>query len=302
MPRYASEAQVGDVLTPAAARDAVRRSFERLARGAVDNPPRVRTELPGGVLAVMPCVDRELGYAGLKTYAWLPSGTPFLVVLFSIERAELAAVVEAELLGRLRTSAASAIAAQELARVDAKTLGVFGVGRQAAAHVTALRDALPSLRRVVVHGRDGHRVADFCAEHECEPAGAARDAGGCDVVVTATTASEPVLRGEWLRAGALVIGVGANEPTLRELDDVVLERASFVCTDSRAQAREEAGDLIGPVEHGVLDWLEVHELQEVVAGTISARASDEDIVVFKSNGLAAWDLAAAAYVVDALGA
>jgi len=94
------------------------------------------------------------------------------------------------------------------------------------------------------------------------------------------------------------VAVGANEPAARELDNVVLERASFVCTDSREQARLEAGDLIEPVARGVLDWLEVHELQDVVAGELSGRADDADIVLFKSNGLPAWDLAAAARVVE----
>jgi len=300
MPVYVTEAEVEATLTPAVARAAVRASFERLARGVVDNPPRIRTPLEDGVFAVMPCVDHELGYAGLKSYAWLPAGTPFVVVLFDLERADLAAVVEAEHLGRLRTSAASAVAAEELARAGATTLGVFGCGRQAAAHVVALRDALPGLDRVVVSGRDERRVAAFCAEHGCDAASQPSDAGGCDVVVTATTASDPVLRGEWLRPGAFVIGVGANEPSARELDNAVLERASFVCTDSRDEAREEAGDLIEPVAGGLLDWLEVHELQDVVAGTTVARGSDDDVVVFKSNGLAAWDLAAAARVLELL--
>jgi alanine dehydrogenase len=294
VPLYVTEAEVADLLTPADARVAVQASFERLARGVVDNPSRVRAELPGGVFAVMPCVDRELGYAGLKTYAWLPGGTPFLVVLFSIERAALAAVVEAETLGRRRTAAASAVAAQLLAREGAATLGVFGCGRQAASHVVALREVLPALARVVVSGRHEDRVAAFCAEHDCEPAADPREAGACDVVVTATTSTEPVLRGDWLRPGALVLAIGANDPASRELDDVVLERAAFVCTDSRDQALAEAGDLIGTA-------LELHELQDVVTGRINGRESDDDIVVFKSNGLAAWDLAVAARVVDLLG-
>jgi ornithine cyclodeaminase/alanine dehydrogenase-like protein (mu-crystallin family) len=122
------------------------------------------------------------------------------------------------------------------------------------------------------------------------------------VVVTATTSKDPVLRGEWLSEGALVLAIGANDPKSRELDNVVLERASFVCTDSRAQAREEAGDLIEPVGRGVLDWLEVYELPDVVTGEQTGRGSAEDIVVFKSNGLAAWDLAAAARVLELLNA
>jgi len=300
VPLYVTEAEVAELLVPADARAAVHASFERLARGAVENPARVRADLPGGVFAVMPCVDRELGYAGLKTYAWLPGGTPFLVVLFSIERAELAAVVEADTLGQRRTAAASAVAAQLLAREGATTLGVIGCGRQAASHVVALRDALPSLERVAVFAPNASRLAAFCAEHGCEAAEES-EAGACDVVVTATTSKDPVLRGEWLGPGALVLAIGANDPASRELDDVVLERAAFVCTDSRAQAREEAGDLIEPVGRGALDWADVNELQDVVTGELTARGSDDEIIVFKSNGLAAWDLAAAARVVELLG-
>jgi alanine dehydrogenase len=287
-------------LTPAGARAAVHASLERLARGVVDNPARVRSALPGGVFAVMPCVDRELGYAGLKTYAWLPGGTPFLVVLFSIDRAELAAIVEADTLGQRRTAAASAVAAQLLAREGAATLGVFGCGRQAASHVVALREALPSLERVVVFGRNEDRVAAFCKQHGCEAAAGPRQAAECDVVVTATTATDPVLHGEWLRPGALVLAIGANDPSARELDDAVLERAALVCTDSRAQAREEAGDLIAPAERGTLDWANVRELQDLVERETATRESEDDILVFKSNGLAAWDLAAAAHVVELL--
>ena len=121
--------------------------------------------------------------------------------------------------------------------------------------------------------------------------GEAEDAGACDVVVTATTATQPVLSREWLRPGALVLAIGANDPASRELDAGVLQRADFVCTDSREQALAEAGDLIGAA-------LEPHELQDVVTGTIAGRKRDDDIVVFKSNGLAAWDLAAAARVVE----
>jgi alanine dehydrogenase len=285
VPAYVTEAQVSELLTPAEAFAAVEDSFRRLARGAVDNPPRVRAELPDGVFAVMPCVDRELGYAGLKTYAWLPGGTPFLVVLFSIAEATLTAVVEAELLGRLRTAAASAVAATHLARPGARTLGVFGTGRQATAHVDALRAALPSLAEVRLAGRHAG-LADR------------RAAAACDVVVTATTAREPVLHGEWLSEGAFVCAVGANDPARRELDDAVFERASFVCCDSREQTRLESGDLIA----APVDWAAVHELQDVVAGTLPGRTDDAAIAVFKSNGLAAWDLAAAARVVELAGA
>lgn len=298
MPLYLTEKQVSELLAPADAIAAVEACFERLARGAIDNPARVRAAVPGGVFAVMPCVDHELGYAGLKAFLWLPGGTPFLVALFSLEHARLEAVIEADALGQLRTAAASAVAAKHLARSGARTLGVFGCGRQAAAHVAALRTALPSLERVLVHCRDGARRAVFCREHDCDEAGSGREAGACDIVVTATTSDEPVLLGEWLRDGAFVCAVGANAPTARELDDEVLRRAEFVCTDARPQAQLEAGDLIEPAARGIIDWPAVQELQDVVSGRLPGRTGDDAITLFKSNGLAAWDVAAAARLVE----
>ena len=296
MPLYLSEADVGGLLTPADAYVAVEASLRRLAVGEVEQAARARLPIPDGVFAVMPCVDRGLGYAGLKTYAWTPGSTPFLVVLFTLD-GMLEAVIEADRLGQLRTAAASAVAAKLLARESAATLGVLGCGRQAASHVAALREVI-SFERVAVYCRDAKRLAAFCKEHDCEAAESHGEAAACDVVVTVTNSKDPVVRGEWLQPGALVLAIGANDPSMRELDNVVLDRASFVCTDSREQAKLEAGDLIEPVDRGVLDWLEVYELQDAVAGELQGRASDDDIVVFKSNGLAAWDLAAAARVVE----
>ncbi len=298
MPLYLTESDVAELLTPAEAFAAVEASFGRLARGRLDNPPRVRASLPGGDFAVMPCVDHELGVAGLKTFAWLPGGTPFLIVLFSIADARVDAIVEADLLGQLRTAAASAVAAKHLARPGATTLGVIGCGRQAASHLAALRAAVPRLECALVYCRNDERRRAFCAEHACEAVASAAAAAACDVVVTVTTSRDPVVRGEWLRDGSLVCAVGASEPDARELDDAAVERAAFVCCDSREQSRRESGDLIGPVAHGILGWDDVHELQAVVAGEVGGRSSDADIVIFKSNGIAAWDLAAAARVVE----
>ena len=298
MPLYLRESEVAELLTTADAVAAVEESFHRLARGAVDNRPRERLPLEDGVFAVMACADAELGYAGLKSYAWLPGGTPFVVLLFSLAEARLEAVIEADTLGQLRTGAASGVAARHLARPGASSLGVIGCGWQAAAQIASIRETLPAVERVVVYCRNEERLAAFCREHGCEPAESHREAAEQDVVVTVTTSKDPVLRGEWLAPGALVCGVGANDPRRRELDNAVLERAAFVCCDSREDSRLESGDLIEPVEQGILDWLEVHELQEVVAGEVQGRASADDVVVFKSNGIAAWDLAVGARVVD----
>jgi len=298
LPLYLTEANVNSLLAPADALEAVEGCFRRLAAGAVENRPRERLRLEDGAFAVMAAVDRELKLAGLKAYTWLPGGTPFVVVLFDTERAELAGVIEADKLGQLRTGAASGIAAKYLARSGASSLGVLGCGWQARSQVACIREALPGIERVVAYCRTPERLAAFCKETGAQAGESHRDPAACDVVVTVTTSRDPVLRGEWLRDGTLVCAVGANDPRARELDNVVLERAAFVCCDSREQARLESGDLIEPVEAGVLDWLEVHELQEVVAGELEGRQSDDDIVVFKSNGIAAWDVAIGAVALE----
>ncbi|MEK6276196.1 MAG: ornithine cyclodeaminase family protein [Actinomycetota bacterium] len=293
-----TESDIEQLLSPADALAAIESCFERLARGSIENRPRVRTRLPDGVFAVMSAADGELGLAGVKSYAWLPGGTPFVVVLFDIAKAELAGVIEADKLGQLRTGAASGVAAKFLAKPDARTLGIIGCGWQAESQVACIREALPGIERVVAYCRTERSLRAFCKKVGAEPGESHRDPAEQDVVVTVTTSKDPVLRGEWLQPGALVCAVGANDPRARELDNVVLERAVFVCCDSVEQARLESGDLVEPVQRGVLDWLEVHELQEVVAGEITGRSSPGDIVVFKSNGIAAWDVAIGAAALD----
>jgi alanine dehydrogenase len=298
VPLYLTEAEVAELLSTADALEAVEGCFRRLAAGEVENVPRQRTRFEGGFLAVMWAVDRELGLAGVKTYAAGHEGASFVVLLFDTETTKPVAVIEADKLGQLRTGAASGVAARYLAREGATSLGVIGCGWQARSQVASIREAIPSLETVVAYCRSDERLAAFCKEVGAEAGESHRDAAAQDVVVTVTTSRDPVLRGEWLPPGALVCAVGANDPRRRELDNVVLERAAFVCCDSVDDAKRESGDLIEPVEAGVLDWLEVPELQEVVAGELPGRQADDDIVVFKSNGLAAWDVAIGAVAVE----
>jgi alanine dehydrogenase len=294
---YLTEADVARLLSPADGVEAVEASFRRLAAGTAHNRPRYRIPFEEGSLNVMAAVDEEAGLAGSKTYAVAGGRASFVLSLFSVETGELAAVVEADKLGQLRTGGASGVAAKHLARAGARSLGVIGCGWQAESQVACIRAALPSIERVVAYCRTESSLRDFCARMRADAGESNQDAAEQDVVVTVTTSRDPVLRGEWLPEGALVCAVGANQPSRRELDNVVLERAAFVCCDSLEQAKLESADLIEPVETGALDWLEVHELQEVVAGELPGRQADADVVVFKSNGLAAWDVALGAVAV-----
>ena len=297
MTLFLTEEDVEALLTPVDALEAVEESFRRLAEGVVHNRPRYRLPLERGQLAVMAAVDAAIGVAGVKTYAAGREGASFVLCLFSSVAHQPIALIEADRLGRLRTGAATGIAAKYLAKDGARSLGVIGCGRQAQLQIDCVRAALPSIERVLVFCRTFERLGEFCRHVGAEPAEGHRQAGEQDVVVTITNSRDPVLRGEWLRAGALVCAVGANRPEARELDNAVLERAAFVCCDSKEDAQIESGDLIEPVAQGVLDWLEVHELQEVVAGAVQGRQSPEDVVVFKSNGIAAWDVAIGALAV-----
>jgi alanine dehydrogenase len=298
VPLYLREADVEELLSPAEAVEAVEGCFARLARGAVVNRPRYRLGLEGGRLNVMGAADLELRRAGVKTYVGFAEGVRFVFALFAADTPDLLALIEADRLGQLRTGAASAVAARHLAKPDARTVGLIGTGWQAESQLACIRAALPGIEHAVAYSRNAERLADFCKRLDCEPGEYNRDAAEQDVVVTVTTSRDPVLRGEWLEPGALICAAGANRIEARELDNAVLERATFVCCDSLEQARLEAGDLVEPVERGVLDWLEVHELAEVVGGETIGRQHDDDIVVFKSTGIAAEDVAVAAPVYE----
>ena len=293
MALFLTEADVTSLATSADALPVIEDCCKRLAAGAVEVMPRRRFLVDAGTFAVMAAADTELGVAGLKSYTLVDGKLTFVVCLFSLEDGALEAVIEADRLGQLRTGAASGVAAKHLARAGSRTVGLIGCGWQAESQLAAVRAAVPTIERAVVWCRTPDRLARFCEANGAQPAEGAHEAATCDIVVTATTSKDPVVRGDWLRDGALVCAVGANDPRSRELDTNVIARASFVCCDSIEDAKLESGDLIDPVATGQLDWLEVHELQEVVAGETPGRQTDSDIVVFKSNGIAAWDIAMA---------
>lgn len=209
----------------------------------------------------------------------------------------MAAVVESAWLAGLAAGATSALGVLHLGRPGARTVGLLGCGEHAAAQLACLRSAL-EVDRVVAYCRDRSRLERFCAEHGALPAEHGREAAELDVVVTATTSRDPVLRGDWLRPGAIVCAAGTISLEARELDNVVLGRAAFVCCDSAVAARAVAGDLVEPVERGVLDWLEVHELAEVVRGELEGRQAEGDIVVLKIAGQAGLRLKLAALAVE----
>src|SRR6187397_924714 len=286
MPLWLSEDDVRSLVTPGDAVPVIEDCFRRMAAGQVELMPRRRFSVDGGYFAVMAAADRGLGVAGLKSYLLVEGRIEFVVCLFDLANAALVALIAADRLGQVRTGAASGVAAKHLARRGAASLGLIGAGWQAESQLAAIRDAVPTIERVVVSSRTSERAAAFAERHDAAVAESPAEAGACDVVVTATSSKDPVLRGDWLSPGALVCAIGANVATARELDSQVIARATLVCCDSLEDARLESGDLIEPVAAGQLDWLEVQELHSIVVGELPGRQSDADIVLFKSNGIA----------------
>jgi ornithine cyclodeaminase/alanine dehydrogenase-like protein (mu-crystallin family) len=295
---FLREADVESLLATGDAVEVVDACLRRRSEGPARELPATSLGLDGGRLGVAAAADLDNLRVGATVTARFRQGGRSVLALFSADAPELLAVVETEYLTRLRAAATCAIAARALARAGARSLGVIGCGALAAAAVVALRAACPGLERTVVYCRDEKRRSTFAERIAAEAAGYGREAAEQDVVVTATSSRDPVLRGEWLSHGALVCCAGATALGDRELDNRALERASFVCCDSTEQARAVAGDLVEPVERGVLDWLEVHELADVVAGDAQGRQRSDDIVVAKVAGLPAADVALAALAAE----
>jgi len=298
------EDDVRQVLTMPEAIDALAVAFRDWAEGHSQNIPRQRIVMreAGGVLHVLPAVVPELDALGFKAYTAFAGGVRFAVHLYRASTGELLALIEADWLGRMRTAAASGLATKLLARQDAHVLGMIGAGGQAKTQIQAIA-AVRSLDRALVWSRDRAKLEDFCARMaqqtgvRVEPTATAEGAiRPADVVVTATTARDPVMQGDWLAAGTHVNAMGSNWANRREIDDSCVLRADLIVADSVAQAKIEAGDLIIPIDEGKLGWDRVHELRDVVAGALPGRQNAPQITLFKSLGIGLEDVAVAARI------
>jgi ornithine cyclodeaminase/alanine dehydrogenase-like protein (mu-crystallin family) len=212
---------------------------------------------------------------------------------------DLLALIEADYMGQLRTGAASGVATKYLARKDSRVAAIIGTGGQAKTQLEAVA-VVRKLESVRVYGRDAAKREKFCAEMSerlgirVQPCASAAEAvRGADIISTATTASQPVVSGADLSPGVHINAIGANHAHKRELDDEAVASADIIVVDSVEQSRQEAGDLIIAFHGDEICWTGVKKLSEIVAGKASGRTSDTEVTLFKSNGIASWDLAVA---------
>ena len=248
-----------------------------------------------GFMGLMPAVYGDV--MGTKLVNFYPEagarGLPThqaVIVLFRTETGEPLAVMDGRLITELRTAAVSAAATKLLSPAAASSLAILGSGVQARAHFRAL-SLVRQFEDVRVWSRNSDNAKALAAEIGARAFSKPEEAvRGADVVVTVTSASEPVLRGAWLKPGALVNAVGAVGPIRREVDSDTMRGA--VVVDSREAAAKESGDIL-------LAGASIYaELGEILAGT--RPKPESDTIVFKSLGIAVEDLAAAKLVLEKL--
>ena len=312
--RILSGADVRRAVTMAEAVEAVREAYVQLSAGQAVVPLRtpVEVEKRDAVTLFMPAYLTASDAMGAKIVSVFPGnptlGLPLIhavVVVVDAETGQPAAVMDGTYLTALRTGAASGVATGLLARPEARAAAIFGAGAQARTQLEAIC-TVRALERVWVYDLAPGAAQAYAQEMSQRgrpipadivvadtPAQAVREA---DVICTATTSSRPVFDDADLKPGVHVNGIGAYTPEMQEIPAETVARARVV-VDSRSASLAEAGDLIVPLQAGLISEANIHgEIGEVAAGTIPGRTSDSEVTFFKSVGVAVQDVAVAALI------
>jgi thiomorpholine-carboxylate dehydrogenase len=291
-PLFLNEEQVRKQLRMPDLIPAMEKALIDFSAGKVTQPVRsvIKVEPPGGFFGLMPALTPE--GLGLKAVTFYPTnaerGIPtHMATIFLVdpETGVPLAIMDGRLITEMRTAAVSAAATKLLASPDAKILAILGTGVQARSHAEALR-LVRNFEEIRVWGPTREHAERLAKEIGAKSKSAEEAVRSADVVVTATNAKTPVLKGSWLKFGCHVNAVGACRPDWRELDDEAMSNVVFV--DSREGAMKESGDII-------LSGAKIHaELGEALSGKEPSRAGETTI--FKSLGMAVEDIAAAMLV------
>lgn len=299
--QHLDEATVASLLDPVEMTDQLRAVFAELGRGNASSTVRVRAKAGGGMASAMAAVIPSMGVSGGKIYATKAGRFTFHIVLFDLD-GHMICTLDGGALTEVRTPALCAVAIRELAAPGSKCAALLGTGVESVPHLEMLSREL-DLRRVRVWGRTREKAVDV-VDHgrargiPADVAGSADDAvAGADVIVTVTSANEPLFSAMKVHDRALVCAVGATKPERCEIPPVLFGRAAAVVADSLTGARIECGDLIRAVDAGVIEWDAVVDLADVVAGIRRVpRAGDRGPVIFETQGVAIQDVAGAAHV------
>ena len=308
-----TDAQVVSLLTMEDAIDAVEEAFRLLASGGASMPPRISTSPPAGpghsyLRWLMPGTLHEQGIMGAKILvASSPGTTPprparFIILLFDSTSGEMLAMVQGQDISRIRTGGVTAIGIKHLARKECSKLALFGSSKYAAMQGVGVCAVSPVREISVFSPNPEHRQSFAEALNTLVPA-AVKTAGSpeealsdADIVVTVTNAREPIFSGDLVQPGMHLSVVGSSIPDMREVDEATLHKSKVV-VEFMDQALKEAGDLVIPISQGTYIKEDIYaEMADVVGGKVPGRVSDDEITLFKFNGIAVEDIACAGRV------
>ena len=307
-----NHAEVTDLLPMNECIAVMREALTALARGQVFQPLRtvIRPPEAAGLMGLMPSfISGGKPALGLKAISVFPGNSAKgkdihqgVVLLLDHDTGELLAMMNASAITAIRTAAVSGVATDLLAREDANELAIIGAGVQARSHLKAMSEVRP-IKRCRIATRNIEHVGVFAEEMQREftfPVEAAQSVEeavkNADLIVAATTSSEPVLRREWISPGTHINAVGASIPTAREIDSATVAAATLF-VDRRESTVNEAGDYLFPLREGSIGEDHIRaEIGEILTGQSKGRTSADEITLFKSLGLAVEDLAAAEYL------
>ncbi len=310
MPLLLDRNTVASLLSMPECIEAVEKAFAELAAGTALLPLRNAIRSPGGISLYMPAFLGGAKALACKVVAvfhenpekhGLPA-TIATVLLQDPETGRVSCIMDGEYLTAVRTGAASGVATRYLARPDpGQVAGIFGAGVQARMQLRAIAE-VRKLSRAKVYDPSREAARRFCAEMSAQldlevvPAASASAAAKADILCTATSSPVPVFDGREVREGTHVNGIGSHTPEARELDGELIRRSKLI-GDSREACFRESGDIIIPLGEGLITEDHFHaELGEIVSGRKPGRTGEREITVFKSNGLAIQDAAAASLV------
>ncbi|RGU90405.1 ornithine cyclodeaminase family protein [Clostridium sp. AF15-17LB] len=307
-----SREDIKKVFTIKDAIEADKKAFQLVVEGKCDAPLRTNIQAPkhDGCFLFMPAYVEEMDTASLKIINIFPHNidngipsSPAQVLLIDGKTGIVTAVLDGTYVTQLRTGAASGAAFDVLARKDARIGALIGTGGQAATQLEAMM-AARNLEEVRVYDMNYERTQDFAArmQEELKDYGtkivAVRSSDeaveGADLLITVTPSSKPVFDGTKVKAGATVSCVGAYQHHMQEMDPRILTRASKIYFDSEEAVLSESGDILIPLEEGIITKDDfTGDLGDVIRGKITGREHDDEIIVFETVGVATQDLVAA---------
>jgi len=308
--RLLSRKDIESIFTMKMCMEAVERAFADLASGNAVMPQRTPIGVPDkqGIALFMPAYIKSLGALGAKVVSVYKDNAAKhnlptvlgMIILLDDETGFPLALMDGGYLTAMRTGAVSGVATQYMARPEGRVAAIFGTGVQAFTQVLAVHEARPLTRLLAysIDPKDARRkFADRITAQTGLKVELADDAAAAvresDIVILATSASTPVVAGDWFKPGTHINGIGSHAPKMRELDTLTVQKSRIIC-DQTIACKAEAGDFIIPAEAGEWAWDRVAgDLGEVILGRVAGRTSREEITLFKSVGLAVQDMSAA---------